>query len=236
MRELNYLDLCRVIAHLPSDVRTLLAVNPGSLMIGGGFIRSTILGEKPNDIDIFGESKERLGEIAEAFCKVRPNSRKFKTDNAITVLSLGRTPVQFITRWTFYDMESLVKSFDFTIAMAAVYMKDERWVSCIHDNYYEHLAAKRLVYTAPVREEEAGGSLMRVRKFLGRGYNILAPDLAAVITRLINAVEPAKVKELGWEKVLTGLLREVDPLLPIDGIELVNEHETVTPQMIGETV
>ena len=39
------------------------------------------------------------------------------------------------------------------------------------DEFYPDLAARRLVYTAPVRDEEAGGSLLRVRKFIERKDN-----------------------------------------------------------------
>ena len=106
---------------------------------------------------------------------------------------------------------------------------DKIWKSCVSDTFYSDLAAHRLVYTFPKREEAAGGSILRVRKFLQRGYNIQAWSLAGVISRLLIAVEKdsilAKEGELGLAKVITGLLREVDPLVVIDGVEAIDEHD-----------
>ena len=97
------------------------------------------------------------------------------------------------------------------------------------NGFYPDLAAHRLVYTFPKREEAVGGSILRVRKFLQRGYNIQAWSLAGVISRLLIAVEKdsilAKNGEQGLTKVITGLLREVDPLVVVDGVEAVDEHE-----------
>ena len=81
------------------------------------------------------------------------------------------------------------------------------------------MAAKRLVYLSPVRSEDAGGSILRVLKFYKRGYNIPLDSLAAVIGRLNSGVDhrathgdPAQ-----YEKVILGLLREVDPNTPMEG-------------------
>lgn len=241
MSQLNNRDLQRVIRNLPKDVRDMLKENPG-MLVGGGFIRAIVCGEKPSDIDCFGSSAEQLKTAALKLQIGRFCSKLHETKNAISIFAPPRFPVQFITRWLFAKPEDALASFDFTVAMALVWWEPSKaginmpetqgtnagWVSAVHPDFYADLAAKRLVYTHPQRNEDAGGSLMRVRKFLERGYNIQAGALAGTIARLVLGVDEERLggllcegasKEQAWTRVLTGLLREVDPLLIIDGVE-----------------
>lgn len=230
MQQLTDSDLRFVTARIPKDIRDLMMAH--TLFLGGGFIRETIAGQKPNDIDLFGTDKGALHLMADLLqAKRSGESRKFTTDNAITVLSPPRMPVQFITRWLFEDPTMLMESFDFTVCQAVIWF-DGRWRSHIADGFYPDLAARRIVYTAPTREEEAGGSMMRVRKFLARGYTIQATSLASVIARVALGVVEEKLpthvpREKAWAMAIGGLLNEVDPLLVVDGFEPVNEHEAV---------
>ena len=70
-----------------------------------------------------------------------------------------------------------------------------------------------------------------MRKFLQRGYSIQAASMAAVVARLISKINLHTDLNLGNEKVVTsiliGILREVDPLVVIDGIGLLDEHEAI---------
>ncbi len=226
-------DLRFVVTRLPKDVRKALEAG---LYLGGGFIRETIAGGRVQDIDLFGSSKDVLKLHAAYMSEARHGARLHETDNAITLLSPPRLPVQFITRWAFTTPEELVASFDFTVCQAGIWYDQSacQYKSVISPDFYPDLAARRLVYTFPQREEAAGGSMLRVRKFLERGYNIQAHSLAGVITRLARAVDWDKVKaqapcdgERWAAQVITGLLREVDPLRLVDGLEPVDEHEVI---------
>jgi len=142
-------------------------------------------------------------------------------------------PVQFITRWLYTDPIQLLGEFDFTVAQAVVWHRDGKWHSLVGDDFYADLAARRLVYTSPHRAEDAGGSILRVRKFLTAGYTIQAGSLAGVIARLCQGVD--QIRNLGIDedylkRLLTALLREVDPLTVVDGIDLVDEHEVITQE------
>jgi hypothetical protein len=235
MAELHRTDLQFVLSRVPSDVRDL--VKERGLIIAGGLIRSVIAGERINDIDIFGPSKEALHDAAKDLALKR-RAKLHETDNAFTVLAHPHRPVQFIHRWVFDDPQECCESFDFTIAQAAIYWDrsggDEgHWATACADRFYSDLAAKRLYYTAPSRTEDAGGSIMRVRKFLKNGYNIQAPSLAGVIARLmwkVRQTDLADNSEKGLSIVITGLLREVDPLMVIDGVELVDEHKILSDE------
>lgn len=227
-------DLHFVVSRMPKDIRSLLEKYPGKLFVAGGFIRSIIAGEEPSDIDMFGETEDMLGSLAKQLSTER-EGRWFSTDNAFTVLSPPRIPVQFITRWLFNDPEKVVQSFDFTVCQACVwYGHDNKYHSQISDNFYIDLAARRLVYTNPVREEEAGGSFMRVLKFIKRGYNIQPGSLGQVLARIYRKIDWESVSrrdkidsEITVGHIITGLLRQVDPLRVIDGIDFVDEHENI---------
>lgn len=219
-------DVRYVVSHIPKDVRSIISRD--RLFLAGGFIRSIIAGERPSDIDLFGPTEAVLRASAEDLQKYRMGSRIHKSDNAYTLLSPPRKPIQFITRWLYLDPEVLLKEFDFTVAQAIIWWDGDYWQSLASPRFYVDLAAKRLYYTSPVRKEDAGGSLLRVRKFLSKGYSIQIGSLAAVVARLAMAVDWDALKDRNggklWEErvstVIHGLLREVDPNTVIDGFEV----------------
>lgn len=225
-------DLRYVVQRLPRDIRDLLTENHGKLFIGGGFIRATIAGEEPSDIDLFGDDPAFLKTVADLLKTRRAVGTKLhSTKNAITLLTPDRLPVQFITRWTFQNAYDLVRSFDFTVCQAAIWRSGNKvnseWMSSKGDNFYIDLAGRRLVYTNPVREEEAGGSMLRVLKYVKRGYSIQVSSLGEVIARLADKVDSARVdgERLTTGKIIGEMLREVDPLLVVDGFDIVDDHE-----------
>lgn len=233
MNKLTDTDLHFVASRIPKDIRDLMKEH--GLFLGGGFIRATIAGEQVSDFDLFGANKNDLEKIGLNFALAR-KARVSTTKNAVTVICPPHIPVQFITRWVYNDMESLVRSFDFTVCQAAISCrfnnetKKDEWGSCISEDFYPDLAARRLNYTMPDREEDAGGSLLRVRKYLSRGYTIQAISLAKVVANLMQGVKASL--DLLSDKprlaaVLSGLLREVDPFIVVDGIDLLDEHETL---------
>lgn len=89
-------DLNYIVNRLPTDVRKLM--KKGNIYLAGGFIRSCIANEQVNDIDLWGADPEQLKVTAQLFAGER-KVRCMMTDNACTILTMGRTPVQFITRW-----------------------------------------------------------------------------------------------------------------------------------------
>lgn len=228
--ELTPNDLRYVVQRLPHDIRDLLSENAGRLYIGGGFVRATIAGEEPSDIDLFGDDPAFLKTVADLLKSRRPDGTKLhQTKNAITLLTPDRLPVQFITRWTFPNAAALVRSFDFTVCQAAIWRHGNKinspWCSAIGDGFYVDLAGRRLVYTNPIRDEEAGGSMLRVLKYVKRGYSIQVTSLGHVIARLANKVRDNSSVDTG--QVIAGMLREVDPLLVVDGFDVVDDHEPV---------
>jgi hypothetical protein len=210
--ELNKYDFAWIVRRCPQPVLELVKKHPATVFVAGGFIRAVIAGEEVNDIDLFAPNKKLAKAFAEELA--RSEEKIHESDNAYTV-KVGKMPIQFIHRWTFDSADALIASFDFTIAGAAFWF-DGGWQSMCHADYYADLAAKRLIYTQPQRNEDAGGSMLRVLKFYQRGYRIPLNSLGAVIARLNSGVDQSKIDrgsetEEQYAKVITGLLREVDP-------------------------
>lgn len=217
---------------MPKDVMTMAKEKSGKLVIAGGFIRSCVSGETVNDIDLFAPTRDDAKSWAFELKGRGEGRRLVETQNAFSVYG-PKMPVQFIHRWSYETPTAVVQSFDFTIAKAAMWWERNpavgaastagMWRTLIDDHFYADLAAKRLIYCNPQRNEDAGGSLLRVLKFYQRGYRIPLGSFAATIARLVMAVEVGKVArgskeetEDQWAKVLHGLLREVDPNIDPD--------------------
>lgn len=250
MNELTEQDMYWIAKRIPKNVWNLLKNNPKKLFLAGGFIRSCIANEPVNDIDLFhGGSKEEIKALAEGLKMAMYQGNLHTTDNAFTVLSARSVPVQFIFRWIFDNPIDCVKSFDFTVARAAIWfdekepkgMKDSEGKPLVElrsycdERFYPDLAAKRLVYCQPVRNEEAGGSILRVLKFYQKGYRIPLDSLGAVVARLMMGVEMDKIplsaeyrgisNEEMLGRVVTGLLREVDPMISDEKLAYLPYHK-----------
>lgn len=232
MSELTKDDLRLVLSRLPKDVIGVLKNNP-QIILAGGYIRATIAGETPADIDLTGASEADTARIAGGLVvqriEARETVRKHVTNNAITILSPPRLPVQFITRWSYGTAEECASSFDFTICAAAIKWSKNGWESWAHPQFYTDLAARRLRYLAPARDEDAGGSMLRVIKYIQRGYNIQIEALAGVCARLVVGIEtgqlpPGMRREEMYRSVIKGLLREVDPLNVVDGVDVEGDE------------
>lgn len=216
MNELNVMDLTWAVRRLPESVRDILKTTGPMIFLAGGYVRAVVAGERVSDIDLFAPSRTDAEEAAKLLAG--DEGKVHETDNAFTVFTRP-VATQFIHRWTFGSPADAIASFDFTIAQAAIWWSGERWSSCCANRFYADLAAKRLVYTSPLRNEDAGGSMLRVLKFYQRGYRIPLDSLGAVISRLCQGVNGLRQGDEPWlAKVLTGLLREVDPLVDPDHI------------------
>jgi hypothetical protein len=225
-------DVLRASRILDPAVIAILKAYPDEVFICGGFLRSVIAREPINDIDLIVKDANTAALVAGI---LHGDSRKrlIKTDNAYTITRF--TPVvQVIHRWTYSSPVAALAEFDFTIAQAALWWgADGVWKSACSDRYYADLAAKRLVYVAPARTEDAGGSLLRLLKFYQRGYRAPLTSVGAVVARLVRDVRDEVwllERDPAWEartaRVLTGLLNEVDPNIDPDHIC----HEPATPE------
>jgi hypothetical protein len=226
-------DLQWCLRRAPRKLLEALQRHGSQLMVAGGYIRSCVTNDPINDIDVFCGSEAFAHRVCLELVE-GDASRIHRSDNAFTLRGFS-TPIQFIHRWTFLSPETAILSFDFTIARAAFWFEravadpetisnsdapQGKWCSIADPRFYQDLAGRRLIYCQPVRNEEAGGSLLRVLKFYQRGYRIPLDSLGDVLARLMRGVRLSDVTNKGRSsevdegqiaKVFTGLLREVDP-------------------------
>lgn len=224
MRALEHDDLQWILRLAPEPLLLLMKSFPAEVFVAGGFVRAGVSKEDISDIDVFAPTAAR----ADVFALKLANGQKdslHRTMNAITVKGL-RYPIQFVHRWSFSNPLECIESFDFTIACAAFWY-DKGWQSVREDSFYADLAAKRLVYRRPKRNEDAGGSMLRVLKFYQRGYRIGLDSLGNVIARMTHGADAEHMKKLKdadpiiysaalGEEAESGrkyrqLLKEVDP-------------------------
>lgn len=197
----------------------------GKVFVGGGFLRSIVAGEPINDVDVFVKNTADANKLAMAISGCSPESfnhsasRKrdgiFSTDNAHTITNV-LPRVQIIHRWNFESPVAVASSFDFTVCCAVFWRAagNDDWRSHCDDRFYADVASRRLFYRAPVRNEDAGGSALRILKYYQKGYRIPLDSFAAVLARMVLGVESEvleKRNEKEIAKIFTGLLREVDP-------------------------
>lgn len=220
-------DLRWAERRLPRKIKEVLSQPEwgGRVYIAGGFIRSIVSNEQVNDIDLFVGTVEEAENLANVLSKRSDGntSRVWRSDNAFTVRGIG-LPVQIIHRWLFSTPESVADSFDFTVCCAAMFLNPatQDWDSFCDDRFYIDLAAKRLVYRHPKRNEDAGGSFLRLLKFYQRGYRAPLDSMAGIISRLLGGIKPddhgdMRLHDEAWiTRVVTSMLVEVDPMADPD--------------------
>jgi hypothetical protein len=211
--KLDKFDLINAIKRLPAHLLEVVKQDDwqGKVFIGGGYLRAIVAQEPINDIDVFVSTKVEAELLARKLCSNSKNL--YETVNAYTVKR--KIPIQIIHRWLFEEPEDVANSFDFTVCCAIISYANNGWDSYCDDRFYTDVASKRLVYRQPIRNEDAGGSMLRVLKYYQKGYRIPLASLGAVIARLIKDLDVNKIGGLKNEeevaRILTGLLVEVDP-------------------------
>jgi len=214
-------DVNWAVRRLQKPIKEYLESAGKSLFIGGGFVRSSITGQQTMDLDLFTDSEDHAWdhalEIARDIAHISEDEI-YRTEFALTLRSHLhlRWPIQIIHRWTYPGPEECINDFDFTIACAAIWCENQQWRGMCHPLYYADLAARRLRYLAPDREEEPGGSLLRVLKFTRRGFRIDMPNFATVLARFDNRL----ASEFNWNdwdeqmyvRQARRLLQAVDPM------------------------
>jgi hypothetical protein len=235
VNKLDNQDLSFAVLRLPSNLKAIMKAEEWKnlIFVGGGYLRSIVAREPINDIDVFVRN-EKDAELL-AFKLAKEKKGIYKTDNAFTIK--GKITIQIIYRWLFEKPEDVSNSFDFTICCAVIYFDGSRWDSFCDGRFYIDLASKRLVYRSPIRNEDAGGSMLRVLKYYQKGYRIPLDSMGAVIARLIKGIDTSVMplnNEAGVAKIVTGMLRVVDPAIdPLHEAHLPSQDKTITEEKVG---
>jgi hypothetical protein len=187
-----------IVAALPTEIRELAISEGPNILIAGGFCRDVMTGAEPKDIDIFSVSSQAMHNAIHNFDWTEHYTARL-TANAKSFIHDDDGPdVQFISRVYYADHFEAVKSFDFSICQVGVfYIPGKGWEGICTVEYMEDLPEFKMRYTAPERDEDPGASLLRMVKFVSRGYKIAEADIARVMGRFVVKLdeEPRSVPE-----------------------------------------
>lgn len=266
MNSLTYHDLQFALLRTPKQLLEIMKSPEwaGKIFVGGGFLRSIVAGDEVNDIDVFVTNADDADTLArrlvaekeQLYADVAVQPFLWRTDNAITVKCF-KPYVQIIHRWTFKTGFEAADSFDFTCCAAMFWwgtkaiptdefgVSSSGWQSYCDSRFYCDVAGKRLIYRNPIRNEDAGGSMLCVLKYYQKGYRIPLDSLADVITRLVQGVDFTKLMpsidgessaQLAadnapreFSRIICGLLREVDPAIDPNHVAHLPAESTREP-------
>jgi hypothetical protein len=216
MAILTKADLNLVLSRCPGVLRTFMKRSGGWL--AGGFIREVIAGGQASDYDLFVHKFLQPKALAEQLQSLIDGSYLHESENACTLIS-DHLPIQIISRWQFTDPAEVRDTFDYTVCKAVVYWDRGagEWMSRCDDAFYPDLAARRLVYTG---SDEPEASLLRMIKFIRRGYNIQVDSLSRLL---------ADIGRNGGDKAeILARLREIDPSVDIlidPSVDILDQEE-----------
>lgn len=163
---------------------------PDNAIIAGGFIRAYFAGETPSDLDLYFCNEDDATKAVTAL-KTKGWVVVTETSRAVTFKKDGKV-VQVIM-CLLGEPEEILQAFDFTICAAALAKKDDEWELFMHDDFFEHLAGRILVFTG---SSFPLASLKRVVKYIRRGYNICDENLIAIAKMIAEMVNFENYEEL----------------------------------------
>lgn len=218
MRRLEASDTHRTVAGLPSALGRTMRDSETPVMVAGGYVRATIAGERAKDVDVFVPNEKAADDL---LSRMAPGADPHVTEFARSVLVGGRL-VQVIHRWDLSTPIDVMDQFDFTVCQAVVHHAGGEWRGVCSDLFYEDLASRRIRYTREPDDErpaiEAGGTLLRLVRYVARGYRASPETVAAVAYEAVRAVRDEGGESwTGGDQfyrlsLLTETLRGVDPV------------------------
>lgn len=174
MNRLKQEDIDKVVGMLPHRLSMSMQKTCG-VFVAGGFIRDTVDGVEPRDLDVF--TSENSAHIIDDLLGYANSSSETSVSHSMA-FSDGFSPVQFVKSFHFDTFFDAIDWFDFTVVQAVVYFENGEWNGRCSDRFYRDINKKRLMYQG---SQSAAGSLKRMVKFLTRGYDIDEFELAQLI-------------------------------------------------------
>lgn len=156
------------------------------LFIAGGAIRSTLLGEDVQDIDIFARNQEHLDKVLGKLNVGWQNSEncKYKTVYVFKGLDTYSLNIQIIKVKAAFPQE-VIGEFDFVMNMNYIELghPESAYIHCLNT-----VTSKTLTINKHCRNKL--GTLARLEKFLNRGYKIGARNNLLMLGTQISKMEP----------------------------------------------
>jgi hypothetical protein len=157
--------------------------------IAGGYARFLASpGSQPSDIDIFTTTIEQFESIGNSLLGLGFTTKKV-TEFAETFEKSGHKDVQIVKPSKGKTIKDIVKGFDFTVSM--IYLENNGTL-VVHENFFEHEANSKLVVNDNLDSSNNPlGLLIRVIKYVGKGYSIDNKELL----KILNAWASLSIQE-----------------------------------------
>jgi hypothetical protein len=200
--ELRKRDIDKVVAALPHYVALKLQQEP-ALLLAGGFIRDTLIGQPPSDIDLFGPAEKLEGAITD-LSFIMGGGSVTETRYAKTFKPLEGLPIQVVLAFPVTSQVELLARFNYTVNQAVIWFDDflYEWRGVCYAAFYADLAERRLAPN-PAMTNPAQ-SLASVPEMVARGWKIEPEDVLhmAAYAAYAEAVEMFPLERSGLEQRL----------------------------------
>lgn len=148
-------------------------------LIAGGMVTSIFTGKPVNDIDIYPTNKDQyidfILEVLGNSTIVSVTPRSFMVDHSGQLLNI-------IYYKIFKDAYDIFNSFDYTVVMGAYDVRDEKFI--LHKHFLRDNAKREIVFDGNTDYPLA--SMMRIRKYIDRGYSVKQKTMLAVMLRCMQ--------------------------------------------------
>lgn len=166
-------ELDKFIERLIPETKDLFRKNA---YVAGGAISTLITNESFNDLDVYFNSYDDLSSFCDHYNEIN-DFVKMITENAISFDG----KVQVIKKY-WGDPVNMFHTFDFQ-HLHGYYDYDSDYLM-VPDYVYRLIANKELIYTG---SEFPVNSLLRIRKYLKRGWNIHSHSMLKIVFDIIKA-------------------------------------------------
>jgi hypothetical protein len=182
------------VAPLPAHLNERMREHGKEIILAGGFIRDTLIGVTPKDVDIFC-AKARADKFIGHYEAPNTGNQIAKPGKSSYSAYIGQTKYQFIYRFKFDSPEALLNQFDYSICRAAIWYdrQGKEWTGISWHSWATDAASKHLVFLDHEPEQEA---ILRLLELTKRGYTIGELSLARALTGFVGAMPAASTLDL----------------------------------------
>lgn len=175
-------EVKKVKSLVDSDVWDMLKAY--NVFIAGGAITSMFTSREVNDIDVYFRNKsDFVNFIVEAFNGDFNLVCKNMTSKSVLFIDKHtEAKVQCIIYRFFETVEEIFNDFDFTCCMGALDTSTEEIV--LHPDFLKHNAQRYISFNSGTAYPIV--SLMRVQKYVEKGYTISRPQMLRIIMRCME--------------------------------------------------
>lgn len=169
--EMDQKDVEQVVAALPPGLTTILKRT--GVVVAGGFIRDTLIGIEPSDVDVFA-SEGNLQAVLQMKVPVWIQKNKLVWET-----QLEPRVIQLIMVGQNLQLQHLTR-FDYTCCSVAIWWQRNQWVGTAHSQFYETLRERRLVPLCSANLRP-GSSMKRLCKLVAKGWIANSDTWAMVV-------------------------------------------------------